>query len=69
MNRNESYSTKPSQNVVIVLVFGRDLVGSLLSDFLPVALSVFIGQLSNYFRHYKAAAASNLMVLLVLVTL
>jgi hypothetical protein len=59
----------PTMNVVIVFVFERDLMGSLLNDFMPVVLAVVIGQLSNYFRHYKAAAASNLMVLLVVVTL
>jgi hypothetical protein len=58
-----------SQNVVVALVFERNLVGSMLNDFMPVVLAVVVGQLSNYFRHYKAAAAANLMLLLVLVTL
>ena len=47
----------------------RDLVGSLLNDFLPVILCVVIGHASNYFNNFEVAAATNLTLLLVLVTL
>jgi hypothetical protein len=55
--------------VVVQFSLSRDLVGSLLNDFLPVILCVVIGHASNYFNNFEVAAGTNLTLLLVLVTL
>ncbi len=55
--------------VVIQLSLNRDIVGSLLNDFLPVLLCVVIGHTTNYYNNFEVAVATNLTLLLVLVTL
>ena len=47
----------------------RDLVGSLVNDFLPIVLSVIIGHLTNYMESFEVAIGTNLTLLLVLVTM
>ncbi len=55
--------------VVIQFSLNRDIVGSLLNDFLPVLLCVVIGHTTNYYNNFEVAVATNLTLLLVLVTL
>jgi hypothetical protein len=55
--------------VIIKIAFTRDLVGSLINDFLPIVLSVIIGHLTNYMDSFEVAMGTNLTLLLVLVTL
>ena len=47
----------------------RDLVGSLVNDYLPIVLSVIIGHLTNYMESFEVAIGTNLTLLLVLVTM
>ena len=61
--------TTEGNTVSAQFIFNRGLIGSLLNDFLPIFISVLVGHLTNYFKLFKAAAATNIMVLLVLVTL
>jgi hypothetical protein len=55
--------------VVVQLSMSRNLVGSLLKDFLPVLLCLVIGHSTNYFNSFEVSAGTNLTLLLVLITL
>ncbi len=51
------------------LIIGRNIIGSMIIDFLPILISMSIGHLTNYVKLYEVAAGTNLTILLVLVTL
>jgi hypothetical protein len=55
--------------VVVQINLTREIIGSLLNDFLPILLCVVIGHATNYFNNFEVSAGTNLTVLLVLVTL
>jgi hypothetical protein len=50
-------------------IIGRNIVGALLTNFLPIFISAFIGHITNYIKRFEIAAGTNVTVLLVLVTL
>jgi hypothetical protein len=50
-------------------IIGRNIIGSMIIDFLPILISMSIGHLTNYVKLYEVAAGTNLTILLVLVTL
>jgi hypothetical protein len=47
----------------------RDLTGSFLGNFLPFIFCIIIGHTTVYQPNFKISAATNLTLLLVLVTL
>ena len=55
--------------VFVQISLKRDLIGSLINDFLPIVLSIVIGHLTNYVNSFEVAMGTNLTLLLVLVTL
>ena len=57
------------QAIFVQFTIGRNIVGSMMTDFLPILISVIIGHLTNYVKLYEVAAGANLTILLVLVTL
>jgi hypothetical protein len=55
--------------VIIQFSFTRNLMGSLLNDFLPFLICSIIGHTTIYYNNFEVAAGTNLTLLLVLVTL
>jgi len=55
--------------IYVQFIIGRNIIGSMMTDFLPILISVIIGHLTNYVKLYEVAAGANLTILLVLVTL
>jgi hypothetical protein len=55
--------------VFVQISLSRDLMGSLINDFLPIVLSIIIGHLTNYVNCFEVAMGTNLTILLVLVTM
>ena len=55
--------------VVIQFAFTRNLMGSLLNDFLPFLICIIIGHTTIYYSSFEVASGTNLTLLLVLVTL
>jgi hypothetical protein len=55
--------------VVIQFTFTRNLMGSILNDFLPFLICIIIGHTTIYYESFEIAAGTNLTLLLVLVTL
>jgi|688.fasta_scaffold1568794_1 hypothetical protein len=64
---NATYADGPY--VIIQFTFTRNLMGSLLNDFLPYLICSIIGHTTIYYNSFEVAAATNLTLLLVLVTL
>ena len=58
-----------SPYVVIQFTFTRNLMGSLLNDFLPFLICIVIGHTTIYYENFEISAGTNLTLLLVLVTL
>ncbi len=55
--------------VVVQFSLSRDLMGSLVNDFLPILLSMAIGHSTNYYNSFEIASVVNITLMLVLVTL
>jgi hypothetical protein len=55
--------------VVVHLIISRNIISSIMTDFLPVLMSMCIGHLTNYFNQFEVSIGTNLTILLVLVTL
>jgi hypothetical protein len=64
---NATYDDGPY--VVIQFTFTRNLMGSLLNDFLPFLICSIIGHTTIYYNNFEVASGTNLTLLLVLVTL
>jgi hypothetical protein len=64
---NATYADGPY--VIIQFTFTRNLIGSLLNDFLPFLICSIIGHTTIYYNKFEVALGTNLTLLLVLVTL
>ena len=61
--------TSGEEFIVLRLMFGRSLLGSLLTDCLPTIIVNLIGHLTNYFEMFELAVGVNLTNLLVISTM
>jgi hypothetical protein len=59
----------PNSDIIIQFTFTRNLMGSLLNDFLPFLICSIIGHTTIYYNRFDLALGTNITLLLVLVTL
>jgi hypothetical protein len=66
---NSAYLEGPYSYIIVQFTFTRNLMGSLLNDFLPFLICSIIGHTTIYYDKFEVALTTNLSLLLVLVTL
>jgi hypothetical protein len=66
---NSAYLEGPYSYIIIQFTFTRNLMGSLLNDFLPFLICSIIGHTTIYYNRFELAMGTNITLLLVLVTL
>jgi hypothetical protein len=61
--------TTGGEFIIIRLMFGRSILGSLLTECLPTIIVNIIGHLTNYFHVFEISVGVNLTNLLVITTM